>query len=362
MNNVLVIQVSRIGDTLLTTPALAALTAALPGVRITVMGHPKRGEVVEHLPGVVRFVPATKKTVAWRGWVGGPRYDLALVYGFDAPLLRYALRTARKVVAYTQPDAALNARLAATVPWPMPAGMHWVDRFLALVAAAGYAVPAGAAHFAAPAAADSAAPSPADATTRAPGTRRIQYRVSPAESAAARARIVATGLAEAWPRIGLQVASFPTKAHRDWPLEHFAALSTALRERWPQAGFFLYGGPDDRTRTMALATILGTGVANFAGQLTLRESGALMSRTHLYVGVDTGPTHLMSAFDIPMVSLYHCLYPSRLYGPLDHPHAAQIDHPECGLSSCSEHSAMAAITVADVLARIDALAPAMRRD
>jgi len=64
---------------------------------------------------------------------------------------------------------------------------------------------------------------------------------------------------------------------------------------------------------------------------------------------------------VPMVSLYHCLYPARLYGPLDHPCAAQVDHPACGAADCSEQSSMAAITVADVLARIDGLAPCIGR-
>ncbi|MBL8523737.1 MAG: hypothetical protein JNN20_08615, partial [Betaproteobacteria bacterium] len=47
---VLAINVTRIGDTLLATPALRALAAFFPNARITCLGHPKRVEVVEHLP------------------------------------------------------------------------------------------------------------------------------------------------------------------------------------------------------------------------------------------------------------------------------------------------------------------------
>src|SRR5258708_8105644 len=52
-----------------------------------------------------------------------------------------------------------------------------------------------------------------------------------------------------------------------------------------------------------------------------------MSRTDLYVGVDTGPTHIMSTFDIPLVGLYHCIHPSKLAGPGDHPCFYAVDHP-----------------------------------
>ncbi len=47
----------------------------------------------------------------------------------------------------------------------------------------------------------------------------------------------------------------------------------------------------------------------------------------VYVGVDTGPTHLMSTFDIPLVGFYHCISSSKLTGPADHPCFYAVDHP-----------------------------------
>lgn len=325
--SILVIQVSRIGDTLLTTPALAAIAAANPGAKLTVLGHAKRHKVLEHLPGITTHGTISKHSAPWRGRLPFKAYDLAFVYGLDAPLVRYALRVARRVVAFRQGNPALEAHLAAALPWPAPEHVHWVDRLLAL-----------------PRALDMPAT-----------TRRIQYQVTPQEGAEASARLYAAGLHEAQPCIGLQVASFPTKAHRDWPIEHFIALTDALRARWPGAGFLLYGGPDDRPRTAQLKEKLGARALDLAGRLSLRQSAAMMSQTGLYIGVDTGPTHLMSAFDIPMVALYHSLYPSAIYGPLDHPCAELIDHPGSGRPGASERDAMADIPVEAVLARIERL-------
>lgn len=322
-SSVLVIIVSRIGDTLFATPAMRAMATAWPRARLTAAAHPKRAEVLRHLPWLHEVRVITKNRGRWQGWLGRPRYDLAFVYGFDAPLVRYALRVANRVVAFRQGDEELDARLYRAVEVPAFQSEHAVRQLLRLPAAVGVE----------------------------PVGLRLSYRVTPEESERARERLYRAGLATATPLVGLQVASFPTKAYRDWPIEHFEALCQRIRARWPDAGFLLYGGTRDVGRTAWLEERLGGRAANFAGRLTLRETAALMSLTDLYIGVDTGPTHIMSTFDIPLVALYHCLSPSTLTGPLEHPCAYSIDHPT-GCDRCGEATPMADITVAGVFDRV----------
>ena len=62
--SILIINVSRIGDTLLATPAIRAVAKAFPGAAITFMGHPKRCEVVRHLP-FISTVRGITKNWAW---------------------------------------------------------------------------------------------------------------------------------------------------------------------------------------------------------------------------------------------------------------------------------------------------------
>lgn len=322
--SILFIAVSRIGDTLFATPAMRAVATAWPGAKITLLGHPNRAEVLEHLPWAHQVGTITKRRATWMGRLGGARYDLAFVFGFDEVLVAYALRVAKQVVAFQQADPALNARLFAAVPKPPFQSEHAVRQLLRLPAAVG-AQPAG---------------------------LRIAYRTTGDEVAWAKERLSAEGLAEARPLIGLQVASFPTKAYRDWPVEHFAELCARIGQRWPEAGFLIFGGPEERRRTDWLKATLGDRAALLAGRLSLRQTAGLMSLTDLYVGVDTGPTHIMSAFDIPLVALYHCISPSTLTGPLDHPYAYVLDHP-AGRDRCSETTPMAEITVDAVFARVE---------
>ena len=195
------------------------------------------------------------------------------------------------MVAFRQGDDKIDARLFRCVPRPGFQSMHAVDYLLTLTRALG--VP--------------------DAG------RRLAYQVTEAE------RTWATkNLPEGRPLVGLQVASFPTKGFRDWPVEKFRELCQRLLARWPSAHFLIFGGALERARTEDLAQSLGPHATLFAGRLDLRRSAALMKELDLYVGVDTGPTHLIGTFDIPMVALYHCYSPSRLLARVMLPSSARI--------------------------------------
>jgi heptosyltransferase-3 len=318
--SILVVNVCRIGDTLLATPALRALARAWPEAQITVLGHPKRIEVLEHLPWIAAAKGISKNSARLRGRLLPPRHDLALVYGFDPPLVKYALRVAHRVVAFRQRDEALNRRLLRAVEPPAFQANHAVRQALVLTDAIG--IPhAG---------------------------YRLACCVTDAETAWAGERLRAIDPGARGPWIGLQVASFPTKAYRDWPAAQFVELARRLRARWQGAHFLIFGGPGDRVRTNWIAQQLGAGSTVLAGELSLRQTAALMSRTQLYVGVDTGPTHMMGCFDIPLVGLYHCHSPSRLVGALEHPCFYPVDHPRPW--RCAVETPMAEITVETVFA------------
>lgn len=322
----LFINVARIGDTLLATPAMRAVAAAYPGCRITVLGHPKRVEVLEGLPFLERVGGITKNTAPWRGRIGGRRHDYAFVYGSDEPLVSYALRVAERVVAFRQRNDALNGRLYRCVQEPEYHSRHAVHHRLSLVEAIG---------------------------VRATGLR-LSYRVTPGESAWAQARLAADVPAGASPLVGLHVATFPKKTFRRWPIEHFALLADRIAGEWPGAHFLIYGGDEEPARVQWLKERLTGHATLYAGRLNLRESAALMSLTDLYVGLDTGPTHIMSAFDIPMVSLHHCRLPSRVIAPLDHPCCHAIDHPRLDRGDCTDETPMSEIDVETVFAAVRA--------
>lgn len=324
VHKILVVQVSRIGDTLLATPALRALAAASPEASLTCLAHPNRAEILQELPFIQHLGWITKKVAPLRGWLRGRSYDLALVFGFDQPLVAYGLRVARRVVAFRQRNPALNARLWRAVEEPAFQSRHAVDYLCALTDAIG--LPSAGKH--------------------------LSYVVGAAEREWASTRLAPLRALGARPLIGLQIASFPTKAYRDWPLTHFIELCRRIRAAHPGVHFLIFGGSLERERTQNLHATLLDCSTHYAGSLSLRQTAALMNELDLYVGVDTGPTHIMGALHRPMVAMYHGSSPSRLLAPVDHPCLWTVDHPRAGQESSPHDYPMSDVSVDAVLAKV----------
>ena len=78
---VLVINVARIGDTLLVTPILRALKQSQANISLGVMAHPKRVELLQGLEFIDVLEGINKKSALLKGWLSGKIWDYAIVYG-----------------------------------------------------------------------------------------------------------------------------------------------------------------------------------------------------------------------------------------------------------------------------------------
>ena len=187
---------------------------------------------------------------------------------------------------------------------------------------------------------------------------KLDYVVTENEARSAKQRL-AKDAVNATPLIGLQVASFPTKAYRDWPITHFIELAKRIIGEYANAKFIMFGGPDDIARIEPFRDALPDSTIVYADALSLRETVAVMNELDLYVGVDTGPTHLYGALGKPMVAMYHSSLPSALYAPLQHRALYVVDHPLAGkvlAGSGADAGTMEDISVEAVWARVaDAL-------
>ncbi len=320
---VLIVNVTRIGDTLLATPAIRAIAAFFPNAEVTCLGHPLRYTVLENLPYLAKVGAISKKSAWFRGWADvftEPEYDYAFVWGQDRALVGYACRKARRVIAEQQQSARINQKLLMAFEAPPQNSIHAVAWFLSMVKASGIE----------------------------PNGLGLDYVVTPAEREAAAASLYGMlGASNNLPKIGFQVASFATKAWRDWPISRFIELGLRIVQHYPDARFVCFGAVDDQERIAELERSLRGRVLSFAGQTTLRESAAIMSHLDLYVGIDTGPTHLYGALKQPMVVMYHPTIPSALYKPIGHPAFSAIDHPLAG-PRCRDQVSMIEIGIEPV--------------
>lgn len=315
--NILVINVARIGDSLLVTPVLRAIKASCPEGRLGCLAHPKRADVLRGLTCLDSLGTITPKRALWRGWFDKHHWDYAMVYGHDASLIRYAARVAPRVIAFDQSSDEINRLLWRAVPVPENReNLHVIHEYLLL-----------------------------PATLEIAATEyRLAYVPAPHELEQARIWMHKSLLPGTKPLIGFQVASFPSKSYRDWPLENFAELGARILAAYPTSHILIMGGKECRSKALALKQQLGGRATAVAGRFDLRATAALMQHLNLYVGVDTGPTHLASALKIPMVALYHCFHRARRLAPLENELCRAIDHPRRD-SECNRTVSMSEIGV-----------------
>ena len=87
-----------------------------------------------------------------------------------------------------------------------------------------------------------------------------------------------------------------------WPEDRYAdVLSQLIKEH--NVLPIIFGGPEDREKGDRLIAGWETGI-NSAGQLSVRQSAALLERCALYVGNDTGTMHLAAAVNVPCVAIF----------------------------------------------------------
>lgn len=300
MKQILVIIHARIGDTLLVTPVLRAIKTRYPQCTLTVMAHPKRKAVLEHLAFIDHLCCSPGKwactLVRVFSFFYRKVYDAALIYGRDRHLVEYALARSRQVIAFAQHDARLNQRITA-IPAPTSLMVAVKERLL-LAQAIGVE------------------------TTR----ENLVYTVTSTEKAAAEKMLADRGL-RGHRLVGLQLQSFPAKAYRDWPLDFFIALVKRLIETDASLRFIILGDAQSKKAAQVLQQTFPEHVQDTTGQLSLRANAALMSCLDLYIGVDTGPTHIAGALNIPMVAMYHARHPGEFLAPRQHPALVVLEHP-----------------------------------
>lgn len=318
-NNILVIIVARIGDTLLATPTIRSLHEQYPEARITVLAHPGRREVLENLPFIDKLGKITKKSAPFKGRLPGKPYDLCILYSRDKALRSYARRVSRKVVMFDTPEKSNESGIQYVAP-PTDQTHAVLERLMLL-----------------------------DALSIETKNLRLAYQITDTEKEWAQQWIKNAFGHLPETLIGIQAISFPTKPYRNWPLEHFSSLIKRLGAQHSDIGFILLGDKKCREKTQALSQGTEIAIFNSCGNLTLRESAALMGQLSLYIGVDTGPTHIVGALQNPMVAIYHCFHPGELLKPLQRQNLEVIEHAEFS-THCTRETPISSVPVDTVYA------------
>ena len=91
------------------------------------------------------------------------------------------------------------------------------------------------------------------------------------------------------------------KAARHWPDDRFVEVLGLVRQKYPDVGALIIGGPEDSER---IASIAGAANAPSALTATLREAFALIATADVMLSADTGLAHAAAALRIPIVAMH----------------------------------------------------------
>jgi ADP-heptose:LPS heptosyltransferase len=276
----LFIQLAGMGDLVMALPAIRSVQAALPGMRWTLLTRPDHGDLLDTLvddvvtmrwPPTAASLGAVARTLTL---LRRRRFDVAIhLYRIGSRLGALGIKG---IFAAVRPQRSIGRIGAGGAPlfdmnWHEQAGMHEVDRNLALIEALGV--------------------STAD---RVPSLK---------PDASMRARIGAL-LAARLPRGAPIVGIFPggARATRRWPSANYAVLAALFAERG--MAVCVFGDAHDREAAQRIAAAAGPMGCDLSGALSSRELAAALSLMTLYIGNDSGPTHVAAAVGTPCVALF----------------------------------------------------------
>jgi ADP-heptose:LPS heptosyltransferase len=135
----------------------------------------------------------------------------------------------------------------------------------------------------------------------------VEMPLLPDADARMGARLAAAGVAPEHALVVLHVSA--GNPFRRWPEPFFADTATALAAR-PGRRVVLSSGPSDRAAAVRIAAAargrLGADAGHIVdlGEFDLQELRALIGRSKLFVGGDTGPLHMAAATRTPVVGIY----------------------------------------------------------
>lgn len=121
------------------------------------------------------------------------------------------------------------------------------------------------------------------------------------------------------------VAPGSTWGTKRWPPERFAQTMDALADR-RGAKFALVGGTDDRVSANSVVELASAECINTAGKTNIQEMAALIARLDLFITNDSGPMHVAAALDVPVVAIFGPTIPG--FGFTPYTDKAKVIEPE----------------------------------
>ncbi|MDP8229643.1 MAG: lipopolysaccharide heptosyltransferase II [Candidatus Gorgyraea atricola] len=305
---ILVIRTDRIGDVVLSTPAITAIRKAYPDAYIAVMVSSQAKEIVKGNPYINEVIVYDKKCIfhalRFANWLREKRFDLALILHSTnrVNLITFLARILKRVgYARGKMDFLLTDKLEYT---KRLGEKHEAEYSLDVLRSLGIDVES----------------SPLVVPVNKENEKHIEE----------------LGLK----KDGKFIVIHPGASHisKIWPAEKFAKAADILIERF-SVQVILISGPQQVNIGDKVRSLMKNKPIFLCGKTSVGDLAALFKRTKLFISNDSGPVHIACAIGTPVVSIFsrneRGLSPKR-WGPLGTKTA--VLHKDAGCAPCLAHN------------------------
>lgn len=95
---------------------------------------------------------------------------------------------------------------------------------------------------------------------------------------------------------------FGSKPYKWWPLDRMARVGDYLYEKYNLQPI-IFGGIKERDKTIEMSSMMEVKPVIAAGELSIRGSAALIKKCRLFITTDSGPMHIAQAMRTPTIAL-----------------------------------------------------------
>ena len=309
-----------IGDAVLSTPSIFYLKEKMPQAHITILAKDWVKDIFIHHPGVDEIMSLEKSRFSLIKNIEKKRYGLGILFtnSFSSAFLFFVAGLRRRIGYHTNLRGIF---LTERISLPQNVEkMHQRDYYIYLV------------------------------KKLIPGDKipEVRLYLNKKEEEKVGHTLKNYGIDKSVKIVGIGPgASYG--ASRRWPEEKFNSLIKEITKKY-KAKILIFGSKEE----MQLGNMIREGIEkdaiNLSGKTTLRELMALIEKCSLFITNDTGPMHVASAFNVPIVAIFGPTNPSRT-SPLT---TSTIIQKKTSCSPCKHrvcpfnHECMEKITVEEV--------------
>ena len=334
---IIIVRMDRIGDVVLSSPAIKAVRGAYPDSHIAVLVRPYAKEVVDGNPCIDEVITFDKSGEE-KGLLGkikfiarlrNKKFDLAIILHpkNSSHILAYLARIPIRL-GY---DKKMGVLLTKKIPHTKQYGLkHEIDYSLDLLRYIGI--------------------ESSDKSLQVPVSRASEERV--------RALFDKNGISQGEAVIVIHPAA--SCRSRRWALERFAKVSDVLSKKYGARIVVISGPGEDKVMGDKVAGLMKSKALNLAGKTSVSDLASILRRSRLLISNDSGPVHISCAVGTPVISIFsrkdRGISPER-WGPVGKKDIAL--HKDAGCEICLAHNCklgfkcLNMISVEDVLSAAD---------